>query len=145
MIGSIESLSDRLMRRFLLLVLAACLGLGALGVGAAALYQWLLLWVMPAAALGLVALALALLATGAGILALRGRKALPANAPLSAGETGPAARLMATAGDIAGDVVRADPLGAVLGAGALGFILEGRPDLEQALVGQFLRQLRLER
>lgn len=144
MIGPIERLSDRLMRRFLLLGLAACLALGALGVGAAGLYQWLLVWMLPAASLGVVALvllALALLLMAAALLDTRA----PRPVTLPEAESNSVAALMAAAGDIAGDAVRADPLGAVLGAGALGFILENRPDLDHALLNQFLRQFRILR
>ena len=53
---------------------------------------------------------------------------------------GIAPNLMAMASDLAGDAVKADPLGAMLGAGAAGFILETRPDLDHALIQQVLRQ-----
>lgn len=143
MIGPIERLSDRLMRRFLLLGLAACLALGALGVGAAGLYQWLLVWMLPAASLGVVALvllALTLLVLAAVLIDAR----TPRPATLQAAEADFVSALTTTVGDIAGGAVRADPLGAVLCAGALGFILESRPELDRALLRQLLRQLRIQ-
>jgi len=137
MLGSIDSLTDRVIRRVVLFALAGCLGLAAWGVALAALYSWLILWMSnPAALLG-VALLLAITALGAARLAA-GTKPTKAATP-TANPLVPS--LVAAAGDLAGEAVRADPLGAMLGAGAAGFILETRPDLDHALIQQVLRQV----
>jgi hypothetical protein len=89
-------------------------------------------------ALGLVALVLAIAALSLGIAAQSAAK----RAPKAAGSdlAGGIPALAAMAAEVAGDAVTADPLGALLGAGAIGFILESRPDLDHALVQQMLRQ-----
>lgn len=139
MLASIDRLTDRVLRRLVLAGLAACLGLGAIGVAAAALYQYLLGWMLPPAALGIVALSLAIIALVLARFA-QGQSVPKRTAalPFPAAEGMPA--LIAAAGDMAGEAVKADPLGAMLGAGAMGFILESRPDLDHALVQQVLRQ-----
>ena len=138
MLASIERLTERLARQAILLALSACLAIAAAGMAAAALYFWLLAWMPQPQALGLVALVLLigalvflLAATGAGRKpkAVQGWQAavgIPALAGLVS--------------EAAGNAVRADPLGAMLGAGAVGFILESRPDLDHALLQQVLRQ-----
>lgn len=139
MLASIERLTDRVMRRLVLAGLATCLGLGAVGVAAASLYQYLLAWMLPPAALGIVALTLAILALILGRIAQG--PAIPKRTTSSAGVgTVGMPAVIAAVGDVAGEAVKADPLGAMLGAGAMGFILESRPDLDQALVQQVLRQ-----
>jgi MFS family permease len=138
MFGSIDRLTDRVIRRVVLLFLAGCLGLAAVGVALASLYYWLILWMTVPAALLIVALLLTIIA-----LILARVSAAKTSAKVVA-DTSPAAamgpNLMAMASDLAGSAVKADPLGAMLGAGAAGFILETRPDLDHALIQQVLRQ-----
>ncbi|WP_374649730.1 hypothetical protein [Dongia sp.] len=137
MMAAIDRLTDRILRRLLFLGMAGCLCLGAIGVGAASLYQWLLAWIPAAAALAIIALLMLV----AGLLLMRvalGARRRPIPAKVAAPADMPA--LIALAGDLAGDAVKADPLGSMLGASALGFILESRPDLDHALVHQILRQ-----
>jgi hypothetical protein len=144
MLASIDRLTDRVLRRLVLAGLAACLGLGAIGVAAAALYQYLLGWMLPPAALGIVALSLAIIALVLARMAQGPSNSGLANPKRVASASGTATdgmpALIAAAGDMAGAAVKADPLGAMLGAGAMGFILESRPDLDHALVQQVLRQ-----
>ena len=137
MFGSIDRLTDRVIRRVVLLTLAGCLGLAAIGVAHAALYYWLILWMSVPAALLIVATVLVILALALARIAVGKPSAKPAAAAPAAGI---APNLMAMASDLAGDAVKADPLGAMLGAGAAGFILETRPDLDHALIQQVLRQ-----
>lgn len=137
MLASIDRLTDRVLRRLVLAGLAACLGLGAIGVAAASLYQYLLDWIRPSAALGIVALSLAIIALVLVRIAQSNPKRTAAS-PLPVTDGMPA--LMAAAGEMAAEAVKVDPLGAMLGAGAIGFILESRPDLDHALVQQVLRQ-----
>ncbi|MDY0873631.1 hypothetical protein [Dongia rigui] len=132
-------MADRVIRRVVLLFLAGCLGLAAIGVASASLYYWLILWMTVPAALLIVALVLLISAL---LLARFSATKEPANVPASAAPAaalGP--NLMAMASDIAGQAVKADPLGAMLGAGAAGFILETRPELDHALIQQVLRQV----
>ncbi len=138
MFGSIDRLTDRVIKRVVLLTLAGCLGLAAIGVAHAALYSWLILWMSVPAALLIVATVLVILALGLARVAVGKPSAKPvvAASPVA----GLAPNLMAMASDLAGDAVKADPLGAMLGAGAAGFILETRPDLDHALIQQVLRQ-----
>lgn len=69
MLASIDRLTDRLVRQAILFAMSACLALAAAGVGAGALYVWLLDWMTQPQALGLVALVLAIVALGLGIAA----------------------------------------------------------------------------
>ena len=141
MLGSIDRLTDRLtdrvIKRVVLFALAGCLGLAALGVALAALYHWLILWMSISAALGTVALLLAIAALATARHAA-GKPSAKASATAQTETAMPS--LMAAAADLAGEAVKSDPLGAVLGAGAAGFILETRPDLDHALIQQVLRQ-----
>jgi hypothetical protein len=137
MFRSIDRLTDRVIRRVVLFALAGCLGLAALGVALAALYYWLILWMSVPAALLIVALLLVIAALVTARLAIGAK---PAKVSASAEANAIVPGLVAAAGDLAGDAVRADPLGAMLGAGAAGFILETRPDLDHALIQQVLRQ-----
>lgn len=138
MFGSINRLTDRVIRRVVLLSLAGCLGFAAIGVGLASLFTWLILWMTVPAALLIVATILAILALGSARIALGKASAKPVVDPSPV--AGLAPNLMAMASDLAGEAVKADPLGAMLGAGAAGFILETRPDLDHALIQQVLRQ-----
>ncbi|MBI2255619.1 MAG: phage holin family protein [Proteobacteria bacterium] len=147
MLGSIDRLTDRVtdrvVRRVVLLALVGCLGLAAFGVALAALHYWLVLWMSQPAALLIVALLLTIAALGCARLAMgaRSAKTTPGKTTLESAETDALApSLVAAASDLAGEAVRADPLGAMLGAGAAGFILETRPDLDHALIQQVLRQ-----
>lgn len=140
MLGAIDRLTNRIIQRVILYALATCLGLAALGVALAALYHWLIFWIPIWAALGIVALILMIAALGFARAATRkpdAQAAIPASA-VPTNDLLPG--LMAAASDIAGDAVRADPLGAILGAGAAGFIMETRPDLDHGLIQQVLRQ-----
>jgi hypothetical protein len=139
MFGSIDRLTDRVIRRLISFVVAACLGLAAFGVALAALYYWLILWMTAPAALVIVSLILAIAALALARIGMGGSKAAKA-VPAAGLPTDMMPGLMAAASNIAGDAVRADPLGAMLGAGAAGFILETRPDLDHALIQQVLRQ-----
>lgn len=138
MLGSIDRLTDRVMKRAVLLILAGCLGLAAIGVAAASLYYWLILWMTVPAALLIVATLLAICALGLARVGVG--KPSAKTAATAAPATALAPNLMAVASDLAGEAVKADPLGAMLGAGAAGFILETRPDLDHALIQQVLRQ-----
>jgi len=138
MLGSIDRLTDRVMKRAVLLILAGCLGLAAIGVAAASLYYWLILWMAVPAALLIVATLLAIFALGLARVGVG--KPSAKTAATAAPATALAPNLMAVASDLAGEAVKADPLGAMLGAGAAGFILETRPDLDHALIQQVLRQ-----
>lgn len=138
MFGSIDRLTDRVIRRVVLLILAGCLGLAALGVASASLYTWLILWMTVPAALLIVATLLTILALGLARIATGKQSAKSAAAASPAAALAP--NLVAAASDLAGEAVKADPLGAMLGAGAAGFILETRPDLDHALIQQVLRQ-----
>jgi MFS family permease len=138
MFGSIDRLTDRVIRRVVLLLLAGCLGLAAIGVALASLYYWLILWMTVPAALLAVALLLTIIALVLARLSAAKPSAKAAAATSQAAAVGP--NLMAMASDLAGTAVKADPLGAMLGAGAAGFILETRPDLDHALIQQVLRQ-----
>lgn len=140
MLASIERLTDRLARRAILLAMSACLAIAAAGMAAAALYFWLLAWMPQPQAFGLVAVVLLIAALILALAAAGGRKAKVAQAAQLGGAGAGLPALAALAGEAAGDAVRADPLGAMLGAGAIGFILESRPDLDHALVQQVLRQ-----
>ncbi|WP_374309254.1 hypothetical protein [Dongia sp.] len=139
MLASIDRLTDRVLRRLVLAGLAACLGLGAIGVAAASLYHYLLDWMRPAAALGIVALSLAIIALVLARIA-QAQSSPKRVAAVQGATMDSMPALVAAAGDMAGEAVKADPLGAMLGAGAMGFILESRPDLDHALVQQVLRQ-----
>jgi hypothetical protein len=138
MFASIDRLTERIMRRLMLLGLASCLALGAMAMGTAALYQWLLNWMQPAAALGFLALVLVAAALVLVRLSVRSArtKTSAQSTPIAAGPS-----QFDVAGNAAVDAVKADPLGAMLGAGAIGFILESRPDLDHALFQQVLRRL----
>jgi hypothetical protein len=137
MMGSIDRLTDRVIRRVVLCALAGCLGLAAMGVALASVYFWLTLWMSVPAALLMVALLLTIAALSAARLAA-GTAPTKAASPAATNTLVP--NLVAAAGDLADEAVRADPLGAMLGAGAAGFILETRPDLDHALIQQVLRQ-----
>lgn len=138
MLGSIDRLTDRVIKRAVLLILAGCLGLAAIGVAAASLYYWLILWMTVPAALLIVATLLAIFALGLARVGVGKPSAKTAASAAPAAALAP--NLMAVASDLAGEAVKADPLGAMLGAGAAGFILETRPDLDHALIQQVLRQ-----
>nr|WP_298689387.1 hypothetical protein [uncultured Dongia sp.] len=140
MFASIDRLTGRLARQAILLVMSACLSLAAAGMAAAALYYWLLDWMPQPQALGLVALVLLILGLILAVAAQGGKKSkVAAQAAQSNVATGIPA-LAAMASDAASAAVKADPLGAMLGASAIGFILESRPDLDHALLQQVLRQ-----
>lgn len=139
MLASLDRLTDRIARQVILLAMAACLCLAAIGFAAAALYYWLLAWMLQPQALGLVALVLLIVALVLALAAQRSSKRIVAKTAHSDLASGIPA-LAALASDAAGAAVKADPLGAMLGAGAVGFILESRPDLDHALVQQILRQ-----
>ena len=139
MLGSIDRLTDRVIRRVTLSVLAAGFGVASFGTALAALYYWLILWMSISEAL----IAVALLLCVAALLIARFAvdkpptklvtEAVPSQNNLISG-------LLSSAGNIANDAVKADPLGAMLGAGAAGFILETRSDIDQAVIHQILRQ-----
>ncbi len=138
MLASIDRLTDRLVRQAILWAMSACLALAAAGVGAGALYVWLLDWMTQPQALGLVALVLAIVALGLGIAAQNAAKR--PQGPFKTICAGSIPALAAMATEAAGEAVKADPLGAMLGASAIGFILESRPDLDHTLIQQALRQ-----
>ncbi len=140
MLASIERLTDRLARQAVLLAMSACLAIAAAGMAAAALYFWLLAWMPQPQALGLVALVLLIAALVLALAAKGSSKGKAAQAAQAGAASAGLPALAALASEAAGDAVRADPLGAMLGAGAIGFILENRPELDHALVQQVLRQ-----
>lgn len=140
MLGAIDRLTNRIIQRVILYALATCLGLAAFGVALAALYHWLIFWMSIWAALGVLALILTISALGFAQAAMKRAVVKPAIPASAVPTTDLLPSLMAAASDIAGDAVRADPLGAMLGAGAAGFIMETRPDLDHGLVQQVLRQ-----
>lgn len=139
MLGSIDRLTDRVIRRVTLSVLAAGFGVASFGTALAALYYWLILWMSISEAL----IAVALLLCVAALLIARFAVAKPPTKLVT--EAVPSQNnlisgLLSSAGNIANDAVKADPLGAMLGAGAAGFILETRSDIDQAVIHQILRQ-----
>lgn len=141
MFAAIERVAAKLARQVVLLAMAGCLVLAAAGVAAAALYYWLLAWMTQPQALGLVALVLLIVALIFAVAATTKSRIKPAHqAGEATGLAGGIPALAALASEAAGTAVKADPLGAMLGASAIGFILESRPDLDHALVQQVLRQ-----
>ena len=138
MLASLDRLTDRIARQVILLAMSACLVLAAIGFAATALYYWLLAWMPQPQALGLVALVLLIVALILAVAAQRGSKRV-AKAPAN-NLAGGIPALAALASEAASSAVKADPLGAMLGASAIGFILESRPDLDHALLSQMLRQ-----
>ncbi len=140
MLEAIDRLTNRVIQRVILYALATCLGLAAFGVALAALYHWLIFWMPIWAALGIVALILTIAALGIAQAAMKKVVAKQAIPPSSIPTNDLLPGLMAAASNIAGDAVRADPLGAMLGASVAGFIMETRPDLDQGLIQQVLRQ-----
>lgn len=139
MLASLDRLTDRIARQVVLLAMSACLGLAGLGVAAAALYYWLLDWMTQPQALGLVAVVLLIVALVLAVAGQRGMRSRP-KPQLAEGLAGSLPGIAGMAVEAAGNAVKADPLGAMLGAGAIGFILESRPDIDQTLVQQVLRQ-----
>ena len=140
MLASLDRLTDRIARQAVLLAMSACLVLAAIGFAAAALYYWLLAWMAQPQALGLVALVLLIVALVLALAAQRSSKRATVAKAAHSELAGGIPALAALASDAAGAAVKADPLGAMLGASAIGFILESRPDLDHALVQQILRQ-----
>lgn len=139
MLASIDRLTHRFARQAVLLVMSSFLALAAAGVAAAALYYCLLRWMSQPEALGLVALIL-LIASLLLAMVARGTRKGGAVKTADAQEAAGFPAVAAVAGEMASNAVKADPLGAMLGAGAIGFILESRPDLDHALLQQVLRQ-----
>jgi hypothetical protein len=136
----IDRMLHRILRKVLFLVMSSFVALGALGVAAGAFYYWLLEFMSRPAALASLALVMLIIAA-AFLFAARGgkrtkkvRKSITPESPAAI----PALAAMAT--EAAGDAVRADPLGSMLSASALGFILESRPEIDQALMQQIMRQ-----
>lgn len=140
MLASLDRLTDRIVRQVILLAVCACLVLAAIGFAAAALYYWLLDWMTQPQALGLVALVLLMVALILALAAQSSSRRAGAARAAHSDAAGGIPALAALASDAASAAVKADPLGAMLGAGAIGFILESRPDLDHALVQQVLRQ-----